>query len=157
MSYSTCTNQKNLRTEKTDSKETNPAKNATRDSVSFLQRQNRCWPMDLFTTLNGEITNIFAPVKFKIKSDGLGLVQLFLIVDTLARPLEKDVWRFKITAWSSNVSKLMIEVGKCYPISHCKVKPTNNSTNYPGQADYELHTTRTSKITETSQEIPFSV
>ena len=107
--------------------------------------------------LTGRSLILFAPVQFKIKSGGFGLVQSFVIVDMLARSLDQDVWRFKITAWNSDVSKLMIEVGKCYTISHCKIKPTNNSTNYPGQADYELHMTRTSKITETSQEISFSV
>ena len=98
--------------------------------------------------LTGVVRLIMSPHLF-IQRNGLpGTVTSFIIVDTLAKRLNSDVWRYKIVAWDEQAKNLNIETNRVYRFEHFKMKPAKGNCNYPGQDNYEIHLSPISTIVD---------
>ena len=75
-------------------------------------------------------------------------VQSIIVVDTLAKSLNSDVWRYKIVAWDEQVKTLCVETNRVYRFEHFKMKLAKGNCDYPGQDAYDIHLTPISTIVE---------
>jgi hypothetical protein len=103
---------------------------------------------------NGVITGVVRLIlpsnSFARKNGATGTVQSFIVVDTLAKRLKSDVWRYKFVVWDEQSKNLPVEKGRTYRFEHFKMQPRNGSFSYPGQDDYEVHLTLNSTIVDVS-------
>ena len=103
-------------------------------------RQNR--------VLTKVVRLIMTPHTFVRRNGMPGAVQSIIVVDTLAKTLNSDVWHYKIVAWDEQVKNLSVEMNRVYRFEHFKVKPAKGNCSYPGQDNYEIHLTPISTIVE---------
>ena len=98
--------------------------------------------------LTGVVRLILPPHLFVQRNGVPGMVQSFIVVDSSAKRLNSDVWRYKIVAWNDQAKNLNIETNRVYHFEHFKMKPAKGNCNYPGQDNYEIHLTPISTIFE---------
>ena len=116
-------------------------------SVLQLYTQNSARQNGVIT---GAVRLILPPHSFTRRNWATGTVQSFIVVDTLAKRLNSDVWRYKIVAWDEQAKNLNIETNRVYRFDHFKMKPMKGNSSYHGQDGYEMHLTALSTITEVS-------
>ena len=98
--------------------------------------------------LTGVVRLIMTPHTF-VRWNGMpGAVQSIIVVDTLAKSLNSDVWRYKIVAWDEQVKNLSVETNRVYRFEHFKMKLAKGNCDYPGQDAYDIHLTPISTIVE---------
>ena len=100
--------------------------------------------------LTGVVSLILPPNTYTRRDGTSGFVQIFIVVDTMGRRLNSDVWRYKIVAWDEQAKNLNIETNRVYRFEHFKIKPKRGNGRYLGQDDNEVHLTSRSTITEVS-------
>ena len=98
--------------------------------------------------LTGVVRLIMPPHTFVRKNGDTGTVQSIIVVDTLAKSLNSEVWRYKIVIWDEQAKNLTIETNRVYRFEHFKMKLAKGNCNYPGQDTYEIHLTPISTIVE---------
>ena len=98
--------------------------------------------------ITGSVGLILPLHSFARKNGTTGTVQSFIVVDTLAKRLNSDVWRYKIVAWDEQAKNLSVEQGRTYRFEHFKMKPRKGNISYPGQDNYEVQLTPISTIVD---------
>ena len=98
--------------------------------------------------LIGVVRLIMPPHTFVRQNGDTGTVQSIIVVDTLAKSLNSEVWRYKIVIWDEQAKNLTIETNRVYRFEHFKMKLAKGNCNYPGQDTYEIHLTPISTIVE---------
>ena len=96
--------------------------------------------------ITGVVRLILSPHSFVRRNGATGMVQSFIVVDSLAKRQNSDVWRYKIVAWDDQAKNLTVETGRTYRFEHFKMKPTKWNSGYPGQDNIEVHLTSISTI-----------
>ena len=98
--------------------------------------------------LTGVVRLIMPPHTFVRQNGDTGTVQSIIVVDTLAKSLNSEVWRYKVVVWNEQAKNLTIETNRVYRFEHFKMKLAKGNCNYPGQDAYEIHLTPISTIVE---------
>ena len=98
--------------------------------------------------LTGVVRLIMRPHTFVRQNGDTGTVQSIIVVDTLAKSLNSEVWRYKVVVWNEQAKNLTIETNRVYRFEHFKMKLAKGNCNYPGQDTYEIHLTPISTIVE---------
>ena len=114
-------------------------------SVLQLYTQNSARQNGVIT---GAVRLILPPHSFTRRNGATSTVQSFIVVDTLAKRLNSDVWRYKIVAWDEQAKNLNIETNRVYRFEHFKMKPAKGNSSYPDQDSYEVHLTPISTIVD---------
>ena len=100
--------------------------------------------------ITGTVRLILPSHSFTRINGTTGTVQTFIVVDTFAKRMNSDVWRYKIVAWNEQAKNLSVERGRTYRFEHFKMKPAKGNFSYPGQDNYEVHLSSISTIVDVS-------
>ena len=113
--------------------------------VSSTLHSNPAKQIDVIT---GVVRVILSSNSFVRKNGTTGTVQSFIVVDTLAKRMKSDVWRYKFVAWDEQAKNLSVEQGRTYRFEHMIRQLRKGKFSYPGQDDYEVHLTPKSTIVD---------
>jgi hypothetical protein len=105
-------------------------------------------PAKQIDVITGVVRVILSSYSFVRKNGTTGTVQSFVVVDTLAKNLKSDVWRYKFVAWDEQAKNLPVEQGRTYRFEHMIRQLRTGNFSYPGQDDYEAHLTPKSTIVD---------
>ena len=105
-----------------------------KDIINFQTDSDVYFPQAIQNGLLDGVMSILLPLcSFTYPNGDAGLVEIFIVLDELAKRLGSPIWHNKLTSWNEQAENLNVSANRTYRFSKYKLKLSVSKTAYPGQ------------------------